>query len=208
MSLQGEIGKEIHKALEYQHLFVAVVDGRYVFWGAAAFETGGAKLSSATVILEAYSEIRVFVYPIVHFTAITPGNVGIDTSLVDVTKKGRMFEWLDNKDFNARFSRRAFRCRRDSLNADKVGCLEITQRAKKIGFVHMHNQVDNGAADTGSVVVPQIFRVIHMETRRVFLTERGEVHTPGRGLFDRSDPGLGEERPDVVSFYLFDVHDN
>ena len=68
----------------------------------------------------------------------------------------------------------------------------------------MHDQVDNGAADTGSVVVPQIFSVVHVETRRVFLAERREVHAPGRGFFDRSDPGLGEERPDVVLFYLFD----
>lgn len=68
----------------------------------------------------------------------------------------------------------------------------------------MHDQVDNGAADTGSVVVPQIFSVVHVETRRVFLAERREVHTPGRGFFDRSDPVLGEKRPDVVLFYLFD----
>ena len=68
----------------------------------------------------------------------------------------------------------------------------------------MHDQVDNGTADTGSVVVPQIFRVVHMETRRVFLAERREVHASGRGFFDRSDSSLGEECPDVVSFYLFD----
>lgn len=74
----------------------------------------------------------------------------------------------------------------------------------EVGLIHTHDQVDNGTADTGSVVIPQIFRVVHMEARCVFLAERREVHAPGRGFFDRSDPGLGEERPDVVLFYLFD----
>lgn len=46
----------------------------------------------------------------------------------------------------------------------------------------MHDQVDNGAADTGSVVVPQIFSVVHVETRRVFLAERREVHAPRSGF--------------------------
>ena len=74
----------------------------------------------------------------------------------------------------------------------------------KVGQIHTHDQVYNGTADTGSVVVPQVFRVVHMETRGVFLAERRQVHAPGRGFFDRSDSGLGQERPDVVLFYLFD----
>lgn len=68
----------------------------------------------------------------------------------------------------------------------------------------MHDQVDNGTADTGSVVVPTVFRVVDMETRRVFLADRREIHAPGLGFFDRSNPVLGEKRPNVVLFYLFD----
>lgn len=124
--LNGEIRKEIHKALEYQHVLMAVVDGRYVFWGAAALETGGAELSSVAVVWETDSEIRIAVYPIVYLPAIMPGDIGIDPSLLDIAKKGRMFERLNNPDFNARFSRRALRRRRDSLNADKAGRFEVT----------------------------------------------------------------------------------
>ena len=204
MFLNGEIRKEIHKSLEYQHVLMAVVDGRYVFGGAASLETGGAELSSVAVVLETDSEIRIAVYPIVYLPAIMPGDVGIDAPLLDIANKGRMFDRPDLEDLNARFSRCALRRRRDSLNADKAGLFEVTYRLKKIDVVHMHDQVDNGTADTGSVVIPQIFRVVHMETRRVFLADRGEVHAPGRGFFDRSNTGLGEERPDVVLFYLFD----
>lgn len=124
--LNGEIRKEIHKSLEYQHVLMAVVDGRNVFGGAAALEPGGAELSSVAVVFETDSEIRVSVYPIVYFPAITPGDVGINASLFDIAKKGRMFERLNNTDFNARFSRRALRRRRDSLNADKAGRFEVT----------------------------------------------------------------------------------
>lgn len=124
--LNGEIRKEIHKSLEYQHVLMAVVDGRNVFGGAAALEPGGAELSSVAVVFETDSEIRVSVYPIVYFPAITPGDVGINASLFDIAKKGRMFERLNNMDFNARFSRRALRRRRDSLNADKAGLFEVT----------------------------------------------------------------------------------
>lgn len=101
--LNGEIRKEIHKALEYQHVLMAVVDGRYVFWGAAALEAGGAELSSVAVVLETDSEIRIAVYPIVYLPTIMPGDVGIDAPLLDIAKKGRMFEWPDVEDFNARF---------------------------------------------------------------------------------------------------------
>ena len=124
--LNGEIRKKIHKALEYQHVLMAVVDGRYVFGGAAAFETGSAELSSVAVVLKTDGEIRVPVYPIVYFPAITPGDVGIDASLLDIANKGRMFEWPDFEDLNARFSRCAFRRRSDSLNADKAGRFEVT----------------------------------------------------------------------------------
>lgn len=124
--LNGEIRKEIHKALEYQHVLMAVVDGCYVFGGAAALETGGAELSSVAVVLETDSEIRIAVYPIVYFPAITPGDVGIDASLLDIADKGRMFERPDFEDLNARFSRRALRRWRDSLNTDKAGRFEIT----------------------------------------------------------------------------------
>lgn len=124
--LNGEIRKEIHEALEYQHVLMAVVNGRYVFWGAAALETGGAELSSVTVVLETDSEIRIAVYPIVYLPAITPGDVGIDAPLLDIANKGRMFEWPDFEDPNARFSRSALRCWRDSLNADKAGRFKIT----------------------------------------------------------------------------------
>lgn len=105
---------------------MAVVDGRYVFWGAAAFETGGAELSSVAVVLETDSEIRIAVYPIVYFPAIMPGDVGIDAPLLDIANKGRMFEWPDFEDLYARFSRSALRRRRDSLNADKAGLFEVT----------------------------------------------------------------------------------
>ena len=121
-----EVRKEIHKALEYQHVLMAVVDGRYVFGGAAALETGGAELSSVAVVLETDSEIRIAVYPIVYLPAITPGDVGIDAPLLDIADKGGMFEWPDSDDFNARFSRSALRRRRDSLNADKAGLFEVT----------------------------------------------------------------------------------
>jgi len=124
--LNGEIRKEIHKALEYQHVLMAVVDGRYVFWGAAALEAGGAKLSSVAVVLETDSEIRIAVYPIVYLPTIMPGDVGIDAPLLDIAKKGRMFEWPDFEDLNARFSRSVLRCWRDSLNADKTGLFEVT----------------------------------------------------------------------------------
>lgn len=126
MFLNGEIRKEIHKSLEYQHVLMAVVDGRYVFGGAASLETGGAELSSVAVVLETDSEIRIAVYPIVYLPAIMPGDVGIDAPLLDIANKGRMFEWPDFEDLYARFSRRAFRCWRDSLNADKTGRFEVT----------------------------------------------------------------------------------
>lgn len=124
--LNGEIRKEIHKSFEYQHVLMAVVDGRYVFWGAAALEAGGAELSSVAIVLETDSEIRIAVYPIVYLPTIMPGDVGIDAPLLDIAKKGRMFEWPDSDDFNARFSRSALRRRRDSLNADKAGLFEVT----------------------------------------------------------------------------------
>lgn len=202
--LEGEIRKEIHKTLEYQHFLVAVVDGRYVFGGAAALETGGAELSSVAVVLEADSEIRFAVDSIVYFFAIAPRHIGIDAPLLDVADKGGLSERPDVEDLNARFRELIARSRWRSLDARKIGRFEITYGMNKVGLIHTHDQVDNGAADTGSVVVPQIFRVVHVETRLVFLAERGEIHTPGRGFFDRSNPGLGEERPDVVSFYLFD----
>lgn len=124
--LNGEIRKEIHKSLEYQHVLMAVVDGRYVFGGATALETGGAELSSVAVVWETDSEIRIVVYPIVYLPTIMPGDIGIDAPLLDIANKGRMFERLNNPDFNARFSRRALRRRRDSLNADKAGRFEVT----------------------------------------------------------------------------------
>ena len=105
---------------------MAVVDGRYVFWGAAALEAGGAELSSVAVVLETDSEIRIAVYPIVYLPTIMPGDVGIDAPLLDIAKKGRMFEWPDFEDLNARFSRSVLRCWRDSLNADKTGLFEVT----------------------------------------------------------------------------------
>lgn len=124
--LNGEIRKEIHKALEYQHVLMAVVDGRYVFGGAAALEMGGAELSSVAVVLETDSEIRIAVYPIVYLPTIMPGDVGINASLLDIADKGRMFERPDFEDLNARFSRCALRRRRNSLNADKAGLFEVT----------------------------------------------------------------------------------
>lgn len=124
--LNGEIRKEIHKALEYQHVLMAVVDGRYVFGGAAALETGGAKFPSVAVVLEADSEIRFAVDSIVYFFAIAPRHIGIDAPLLDIANKGRVFDRSDFEDLNARFSRRALRRRRDSLNADKVGRFEVT----------------------------------------------------------------------------------
>lgn len=124
--LNGEIRKEIHKSFEYQHVLMAVVDGRYVFGGAAALETGGAELSSVAVVLETDSEIRIAVYPIVYLPTIMPGDVGIDAPLLDIADNGRMFERPDFEDLNARFSRSALRCWRDSLNADKTGRFEIT----------------------------------------------------------------------------------
>lgn len=126
MFLNGEIRKEIHKALEYQHVLMAVVDGRNVFGGAAALETGGAELSSVAVVLETDSEIRIAVYPIVYLPTIMPGDVGIDAPLLDIADKGRMFERPDFEDLNARFSKSALRRRRDSLNADKAGLFEVT----------------------------------------------------------------------------------
>lgn len=126
MFLNGEIRKEIHKSLEYQHVLMAVVDGRYVFGGAASLETGGAELSSVVVVLKTDGEIRFSVYPIVYFPAITPGNVGIDAPRLDIADKGRVFEWPDFEDLNARFAGRALRRRRDSLNADKAGLFEVT----------------------------------------------------------------------------------
>ena len=126
MFLNGEIRKEIHKSLEYQHVLMAVVDGRYVFGGAASLETGGAELSSVAVVLETDSEIRIAVYPIVYLPAIMPGDVGIDAPLLDIANKGRMFDRPDLEDLNARFSRCALRRRRDSLNADKAGLFEVT----------------------------------------------------------------------------------
>ena len=126
MFLNGEIRKEIHKSLEYQHVLMAVVDGRYVFGGAASLETGGAELSSVAVVLETDSEIRIAVYPIVDLPAIMPGDVGIDAPLLDIANKGRMFDRPDLEDLNARFSRCALRRRRDSLNADKAGLFEVT----------------------------------------------------------------------------------
>lgn len=124
--LNSEIRKEIHKALEYQHVLMAVVDGRYVFGGAAALETGGAKFPSVAVVLEADSEIRFAVDSIVYFFAIAPRHIGIDAPLLDIANKGRVFDRSDFEDLNARFSRRALRRRRDSLNADKVGRFEVT----------------------------------------------------------------------------------
>lgn len=105
---------------------MAVVDGRYVFWGAAALEAGGAELSSVAVVLETDSEIRIAVYPIVYLPTIMPGDVGIDAPLLDIANKGRMFERPDFEDLYARFSRSALRCWRDSLNADKAGLFEVT----------------------------------------------------------------------------------
>ena len=124
--LNGEIRKEIHKALEYQHVLMAVVDGRYVFWGVAALETGGVELSPVAVVLETDSEIRITVYQIVYHPTIMPCDVVIDAPLLDIANKGRMFELPDFKDLNSRFSRSALRCWRDSLNADKTGRFEIT----------------------------------------------------------------------------------
>lgn len=187
---------------------MAVVDGRYLFWGAAALETGGAELSSVTVVPETDGEIRVAVCPVVDFPAITPGNIGVYAPLLDVADKGRVFERPNVEDLNARFPGLGFRSGWRSLDAGKIGRFKVAYSMNKVGLIHTHDQVDNGAADTSPVVVPQVFRVVHMETRRVFLAERRKVHTPGRGFFDRSDPGLGEERPDVVLFYLFDTHDN
>ena len=105
---------------------MAVVDGRYVFGGAAALEMGGAELSSVAVVLETDSEIRIAVYPIVYLPTIMPGDVGINASLLDIADKGRMFERPDFEDLNARFSRCALRRRMDSLNADKAGLFEVT----------------------------------------------------------------------------------
>ena len=202
--LKAEIGKEIHKALEYPHLFVAGGDGRNVFGGAAALETGGAELASVVVVLETDSEIRIAVCPVVDFPAITPGDVGINTPLLDVVDKRGMFERSDVEDLNARFPGLSVRSECRSLDAGKVRRFEIAYSMTKVGLIHTHDQVDNGTADTRPVVVPQVFRVVHMETRRVFLAKRRKVHTPGRSFFDRSNPGLGQERPDVVLFYLFD----
>lgn len=115
--LKAEIGKEIHKALEYQHLFVAVVDGRNVFGGAAALETGGAELSSVVVVWETDSEIRIAVCPVVDFPAIAPGDAGVYAPLLDVVDKRGMFERPNVEDLNARFPGLGFRSGWRSLDA-------------------------------------------------------------------------------------------
>lgn len=115
--LKAEIGKEIHKALEYQHLFVAVVDGRNVFGGAAALEMSGAELSSVTVVLEADGEIRIAVCPVVYFTTIVSGDAGVYAPLLDVADKGRVFERPNVEDLNARFPGLSVRNGWRSLNA-------------------------------------------------------------------------------------------
>lgn len=115
--LNGEIRKEIHKSFEYQHVLMAVVDGRYVFWGAEALETGSAELSSVAVVLETDSEIRIAVYPIVYLPTIMLGDVGIKTPLLDVVDKRGTFERSDVEDLNAGFSGLNFRGGWRSLDA-------------------------------------------------------------------------------------------
>lgn len=117
MFLESEIRKEIHKPFEYQHVLMAVVDGCNVFGGAAALETGGAKLSSVAVVWETDSEIRVPVYPIVYLPAITPGDVRVYASLFDIAKKGRMFERPDVEDLDTWFPGLSARNRWRSLDA-------------------------------------------------------------------------------------------
>ena len=151
---EGEVGQEVHKALEYQHVLMAVVDGRNVFGGAASLETGGAELSSVAVVLETDSEIRVPVCPIVYLPAITPGDVGIKTPRLDVVDKRGTFERSDVEDLNAGFSGLNFRGGWRSLNVRKIGRFEIAYGMNKVGLIHKHDEVDNGTADTGSVVVP------------------------------------------------------
>ena len=73
---------------------------------------------------------------------------------VKETSTGGMYLSPIRQEDAAGFSGLNFRGGWRSLNVRKIGRFEIAYGMNKVGLIHKHDEVDNGTADTGSVVGP------------------------------------------------------
>lgn len=91
---------------------------------------------------------------------------------------------------------------KEKLRRSFFTVLQPSDRFTAVAPLQPHHEGEQRAALSQPEVVPEILHIVHLETRRVLVSQRRKIHAVAVAFVFRLNPSSGEEQSDANIFQI------